>query len=106
LDSSAPAEDEGIAPSPTKTAEATANDANIESTSAPSQDAEVVKEKTPEPAQETVVEPKAVDNSSALVNTPPTQAAPPEGSAAPQPALHAAPATEMVKAAASQQMTS
>ena len=107
LDSSAAADDEGPVPSPTKTAEASAKDAQTESTSAPSQDTEVHKEKSPEPATETVEEPKAADNTSALTTTTASaKAARAEATAAPQLKLHAAPGTDMVKAAPSQQMTS
>ena len=107
LDSSATAADEGLVPSPSKTAEAMANDAQVESASAPAQEAEVLKEKSPEPAKEMVEEPKAADNTSALTTTTTSaEAAPSEATAAPQLKLHAAPATDLVKAAPSQQMTS
>ena len=105
LDSSAADDDEGPVPSPTKTAEASAKDAQTESASAPSQEAEVLKDKSPEHAAEATEEPKAADDTSALAtSTASAKAA--EAPAAPQPKLHAAPGTDMVKAAPSQQMTS
>jgi hypothetical protein len=98
------AEDEGPMPSPTKVAEAPAKDAQVESTSAPSQETEVIKEKSPEPTTEAAEEHKAADDSTALATTTePAKAA--EAPAAPKPKLHAAPGTAMVKAASSQQMT-
>jgi hypothetical protein len=101
---SSAAENEGPVPSPTKEAEATAKDAHVESASAPSQEAEVIKEKSPEPTAEASEEPKAAETSSALATT--TESAKPaEAPAAPQPKLHAAPGTAMVKAASSQQVT-
>jgi hypothetical protein len=100
---SSAAEDEGPVPSPTKVAEASAKDAQVESASAPSQETEVFKEKSPEPAAEATEEPKADDTSALAATTESAKAA--EAPAAPQPKLHAAPGTEMVKAASSQQMT-